>query len=73
MILVKNYLSETYGNGYKKKVFDNINEIKMINEILRKHYMFFERNFQGCRLWTVYKKQIILLMRGMSMGAFHGI
>ena len=42
IILVKNKLSEEYGNLDERKTYDNIDEIRMINQKLDEYYFYFQ-------------------------------
>ena len=44
IVLVKDYLTETKGNLEQTRCFENIDEIRTINKILRQYYTYFEKN-----------------------------
>lgn len=44
IIIIKNYLSEYVGTSGKRKLFDNISEIRRTNEILAEYYDFAAKN-----------------------------
>lgn len=46
IVLVKNYLSEEFGDIYGKEKYSDFLEIREINSILEAYYNFFEENFQ---------------------------
>jgi hypothetical protein len=47
VILVKVYLAEYYGEYGKEYMFDNVEEIRRSNAVIRECYTFFEENFAG--------------------------
>lgn len=47
VILIENYLAEQYSNGIDKYNFDNIEQIKSMNNILQSCYKFFKKNYSG--------------------------
>lgn len=55
IILVENYLSEEVGNIYSKRVYENIEEIRKTNCILKKYYDFFKENFKEVKCIEAYK------------------
>lgn len=42
IVLVRNYLSEKVGDIYEQEMYENLEEIRKMNEILRGYYDFFE-------------------------------
>lgn len=50
IILVKNYLSEKVGDILEQKEFENIWEIKKINNILKEYYGYFERHCHAIKV-----------------------
>ncbi|MCI8465865.1 MAG: glycosyltransferase family 2 protein [Lachnospiraceae bacterium] len=50
IILVKDYLSETFGDIYSQKEYPNLEEIRRINRILSGYYDFFEKNCRNVKL-----------------------
>lgn len=47
IVLVKNYLSEYVGDGSGKRKFDDIDEIRRVNERLKEYYDFFSENCEN--------------------------
>jgi len=50
IILVRNYLAESFGTAEKQLIFDNIAEIKQLNAIIKECYEFFEENCPGVKV-----------------------
>lgn len=53
IIMIKIYLTEQYGDGENKYYFDNLNEIRKFNDILKEYYQFIEESFQGIQIVKV--------------------
>lgn len=56
VILVKNYLMESFGEYSGEEVFENISWIKQINQLLKKYYEYIEKEFEGIRVIEVKKE-----------------
>lgn len=50
IILVKNYLAEKAGDIHKQKYFDNIGQIRNINEILAQYYTYFQKHCERIKV-----------------------
>jgi len=50
IILVKNYLAESYGTEECQTIFCNIREIRQLNAMIGDCYAYFEANYPGIRI-----------------------
>lgn len=57
IILICLYLSEKYGNEDGAFIFDNVDDIKQINNKIRQCYSYFENKLKGIHIIT-YEKEI---------------
>ena len=58
IILVKNFLTETFGSEENRKSFENIDDIRRANAIITKCYNFFEANCSGITVIDLGKGKI---------------
>lgn len=55
IILIENYLSEKKGNLDTQEVYENIDEIRRVNELLKKYYEYAEQNCKGITCIKAYE------------------
>ena len=57
MIVLEDYLCETHGDGLTETTFDNIEEIKKVNIILRDYYQYIKERYPQITVVDAYKDE----------------
>ena len=70
VILIENYLAEQYGNIKKQSEYENIVEIKQINNILKSYYDFFSKNYAGIQRIEAYKESLYITDERHQYGCY---
>ncbi len=70
VVLVKNYLSECYGNIHCKKQYADINKIRAINEILEGYYAFFAQNYAGIQIIDMHTDALYMTDENFEYGCY---
>ncbi len=55
IILIENYLSEKKGDIDSQEIYENINEIRQVNEMLKKYYEYAKQSCKGMTYVEAYK------------------
>jgi len=58
IVLIKNFLAETFGTAENRKSFENINDVRRTNAIIAKCYDYFEANCPGIKVIDIRKSEI---------------
>lgn len=68
--LIKSYLAKEYGECQSKKVYESIQDIKRINNILKQYYIYFEEHFKGIRVIECFNDSTYFTDHKYEYGCF---
>lgn len=69
IVLVQNYLSEQVGDAHSQEPYENLDEIRNMNRILKSYYDFFELHCSRLKVVSAYKSSYYFTDRQYEYGA----